>query len=104
MAGGCKMDKDEKPEKGELIFYRTQHIQNSYEQGELGRESTHKKFLSVRREGNRNVRRELVFYNLDMIISVEHALGGARAYGGGIDLSTCRCRRSEYRHYKLSRE
>jgi hypothetical protein len=32
--------------------------------------STVKKFLTVRREGDRDVRRELDFYNLDMIISV----------------------------------
>ena len=48
----------------------SQHIQNIYEEGELEREATHKKFLSVRQEGNRDVRRELDFYNLDMIISV----------------------------------
>ncbi|MEC4685426.1 MAG: virulence RhuM family protein [Nitrospirota bacterium] len=48
----------------------SQHIRNVFEEGELTPEATHKKFLSVRREGKRNVRRELDFYNLDMIISV----------------------------------
>jgi hypothetical protein len=48
----------------------SQHIRNIFEEGELTQEATHKKFLSVRREGNRDVRRELDFYNLDMIISV----------------------------------
>lgn len=48
----------------------SQHIRNIYDEGELAQEATHKKFLSVRREGERNVRRELDFYNLDMIISV----------------------------------
>ncbi len=33
-------------------------------------EATVKKYLTVRREGNRDVRRELDYYNLDMIISV----------------------------------
>ena len=33
-------------------------------------EATIKKFLTVRQEGNRAVRRELDYYNLDMIISV----------------------------------
>jgi len=48
----------------------SQHIQNIYDEGELVQEATHKKFLTVRREGSRDVRRELEFYNLDMIISV----------------------------------
>jgi len=46
------------------------HIRNIFEEGELAPEATIKKFLTVRREGNRDVRRELEFYNLDMIISV----------------------------------
>jgi len=46
------------------------HIRNIYEEGELTPEATIKKFLTVRREGDRDVRRELDFYNLDMIISV----------------------------------
>ena len=48
----------------------SQHIQNVYEEDELEPEATHKKFLSVRQEGNRQVQRKLDFYNLDMIISV----------------------------------
>lgn len=48
----------------------SQHIQNIYDEGELEREATNKKFLSVRKEGNRDVQRELDFYNLDIIISV----------------------------------
>jgi len=48
----------------------SQHIQNIYEEGELEQEATHKKFLSVREEGKRQVQRNLDFYNLDMIISV----------------------------------
>jgi len=46
------------------------HIQAIYEEGELETEATVKKYLTVRREGNRDVRRELEYYNLDMIISV----------------------------------
>ena len=38
-----------------------------------------KKFLSVRREGNRQVQRTLVFYNLDMIISVGYRVKSAIA-------------------------
>ncbi len=48
----------------------SQHIQASYEEGELQPEATVKKFLTVRMEGKRQVHRNLDFYNLDMIISV----------------------------------
>jgi hypothetical protein len=48
------------------------HIRNIYEEGELSPEATVKKFLTVRREGDRDVRRELDFYNLDVIISVAY--------------------------------
>ena len=37
------------------------HIRNIYEEGELTPEATIKKFLTVRREGRRDVRRELAF-------------------------------------------
>ncbi len=47
----------------------SQHIKNIYDEGELEPGATHKKFLSVRLEGDRQVRRSLDFYNLDMIIS-----------------------------------
>jgi hypothetical protein len=46
------------------------HIQNIYEEGELAPEATVKKYLTVRREGQRDVKRLLDHYNLDMIISV----------------------------------
>ncbi len=48
----------------------SQHILNIYEEEELPPEATHKKYLSVQLEGNRQVKRLLDFYNLDMIISV----------------------------------
>lgn len=48
----------------------SQHIQNVFSEMELIPQATHKKFLSVRKEGSREVRRELDYYNLDMIISV----------------------------------
>jgi thymidylate synthase len=35
----------------------SQHIRNIFEEGELTQEATHKKFLSVRQEGGRDVRR-----------------------------------------------
>lgn len=66
------------------LFQTTQqnislHIQNIYAEGELRPEATHKDFLSVRREGNRDVQRRLEFYNLDMIISVGYRVKSAVA-------------------------
>lgn len=47
-----------------------EHIQHIYEEGELEEASTCRKFRQVRTEGNRQVSRELPYYNLDMIISL----------------------------------
>lgn len=46
------------------------HINNIFDDGELQLEATVKEYLTVRQEGNRQVKRSLDFYNLDMIISV----------------------------------
>lgn len=48
----------------------TMHIANLYQEGELQQVSTCKDFLQVRHEGSREVKRSLVYYNLDVIISV----------------------------------
>jgi hypothetical protein len=50
------------------------HIQSIYEEGELEPEATVKKYLTVRREGERDVKRQLDYYNLDMIISVGYRI------------------------------
>lgn len=55
------------------------HVRNIYEEGELTSETTVKKFLTVRREGTRDVRRELDYYNLDIIISVGYRVKSAIA-------------------------
>ena len=47
-----------------------EHINNIYEEEELDKNSTCQNFRQVRKEGNRNVTREIPFYNLDMIISL----------------------------------
>lgn len=57
------------------LFQTTQqnislHISNIYDENELSFEATHKKCLSVQMEGKRKVKRELEYYDLDMIISV----------------------------------
>lgn len=46
-----------------------QHINNIYEDNELPN-STCKKFLQVQKEGNREVKRNIAHYNLDMIIAL----------------------------------
>lgn len=50
------------------------HIQNIFEEGELIPDSTVKKFFTVQKEGTRDVRRQLDYYNLDMIISVGYRI------------------------------
>ena len=50
------------------------HMQNIYEEEELNPEATVKKYLTVRQEGNREVKRLLDYYNLDMIISVGYRI------------------------------
>lgn len=47
-----------------------EHIGNIYDEGELDKNSTCRDFRQVRKEGNRNVSRNIPFYNLDMIISL----------------------------------
>ena len=46
-----------------------EHIHNVFEEGELQRGATIRKFRIVQSEGVRNVEREVDFYNLDVIIS-----------------------------------
>ena len=55
------------------------HISNIYADGELDKEGTYKKFLLVRQEGRRQVRRNLDHYNLDMIIALGYKVQSAIA-------------------------
>lgn len=68
---------------GELFHTTAQnitiHLKNIYESGELTQKSTCKEFLQVQQEGNRNVKRSKVFYNLDAIISVGYRVNSGRA-------------------------
>jgi hypothetical protein len=52
----------------------TIHLKNIYEEGELEEVSTCKDFLQVQMEGNRQVTRKQLFYNLDAIISVGYRI------------------------------
>lgn len=46
------------------------HLKNIYGTNELNKEATTKKISVVQQEGARVVRRNMLFYNLDVIISV----------------------------------
>ena len=48
----------------------SEHISNIYKEEELEQNSTRRNFRQVRMEGNREVEREIEYYNLDVIISV----------------------------------
>ena len=48
----------------------SQHIDNILNDGELDQNRTVKEFLTVRQEGNRQVQRSVMHYNLDMIIAL----------------------------------
>jgi hypothetical protein len=50
------------------------HLQNIFNEGELEKNSTIKDFLTVQNEGNRQVFRNVEFYNLDAIISVGYRI------------------------------
>ena len=57
----------------------TKHLKNIYDSGELDKVSTCAKFAQVQQEGNRAVRRELEYYNLDAIISVGYRVNSSTA-------------------------
>lgn len=46
------------------------HINNCYKEGELERKATVKESLTVQKEGGREVKRKIEYYNLDVIISI----------------------------------
>jgi len=52
----------------------TEHIQHIFKEGELNQKSTCRKFRQVRKEGTRNVKRDVEHYNLDVIISVGYRI------------------------------
>ena len=56
-----------------------QHLKNIYAEEELLPAATAKKFLVVRKEGTRNVRREIEHYNLDAIIAVGYRVNSKKA-------------------------
>ena len=52
----------------------SEHITNIFKEGELDEAATVRKFRTVQIEGGRNVERNLLHYNLDMIISLGRRL------------------------------
>ena len=56
----------------------TKHLKNIYDSQELQQEATCSILELVQQEGNRKVKREVGFYNLDVIISVGFRVNTAR--------------------------
>ena len=52
----------------------SEHIKHIFEEGELEEMATVRKFRTVQKEGNRSVAREVVYYNLDLIISLGYRI------------------------------
>ena len=55
------------------------HLKNIYEEGELNEEATVKEYLTVRKEGKRDVQRSLIHYNLDTVLSVGYRVHSVTA-------------------------
>lgn len=56
-----------------------EHLANLYAQGEIAKGSTIRNFRTVQKEGNRDVARNVDFYNLDAIIAVGFRVNSSRA-------------------------
>ncbi len=56
----------------------SEHLKHIFDSGELSKEGTVRKFRTVRQEGNRNVTRNIDFFNLDVIISVGYRVNTVR--------------------------
>lgn len=56
----------------------SRHIKNVFEEGELNADSTVANFATVQKEGEREVERNIEYYNLDVIISVGYRVKSLR--------------------------
>ena len=54
------------------------HVGNVFKEGELEQEATVKEYLTVQKEGKREVKRHVKYYNLDVIISVGYRVKSKR--------------------------
>tara|TARA_R110002094_G_scaffold75208_2_gene82557 strand:+ start:389 stop:1420 length:1032 start_codon:yes stop_codon:yes gene_type:complete len=57
----------------------TKHLKNIYTEGELEKTATSAKYAQVQKEGEREVKRNIDFYNLDAIISVGYRVNSTKA-------------------------
>ena len=57
----------------------SEHLSNIYDSGELEKQATVRKFRTVQIEGEREVARNLEYYNLDVIISVGYRVNSTKA-------------------------
>lgn len=57
----------------------TKHLQNIFKEGELDKKSTSAKIAQVQNEGQRQVTRDVEFYNLDAILSVGYRVNSLQA-------------------------
>lgn len=55
------------------------HLKNIYNDNELDKQSTTEEFSVVQKEGNREVKRDVKYYNLDAVISVGYRVNSDRA-------------------------
>lgn len=55
------------------------HLKNIYNNFELDKNSTSEKFSIVRKEGNREVKRNIQYYNLDAVIFASYRVNSDRA-------------------------
>ena len=57
----------------------SKHLDNIYNEGELNREATISILETVQKEGDRSVKRNVEYYNLDAVISVGYRVSSSQA-------------------------
>ena len=57
----------------------TTHLKNIHQENELLKEATCAKFTQDQKEGDREVKRNIQYYNLDVIISVGYRVNSTKA-------------------------
>ena len=55
------------------------HLQNAFEEQEIDEKATVKEYLTVQKEGNREVKRAIKYYSLDAVLSVGYRVKSKRA-------------------------
>ena len=56
----------------------SRHVKNVFDEGELLQEATVANFATVQNEGDRQITRQITYYNLDVIISVGYRVKSIR--------------------------